>query len=145
MQEEINMKDNMEHFEELDDDLLTIKKLCENIKAVYEEKTRPWAIWGENYRFNEEKGISIENYDPSKIPFIHMLKELGIEGNDFAKSYTFFSYKELLRLYPKIPEILQALEEHRTKLRQKIDEELNRIVKEEREITKQAIIQFAMA
>jgi hypothetical protein len=142
MQEEINMKNNMEHFEELDDNLLAIKKLCENIKARHEGKTMPWVIWDEGYKLNEEKGIAIENYDPSKIPFIHVLKELGLEGNNFGKN-TFFSYKELFKLYPKIPEILLALEEYRTKLRQKINEELNKLVKEEREITMQAIIQFA--
>lgn len=136
------MKNNIEHFEELDEELLAIKKLCENIKARHEGKTMPWVIWEEGYKFNEEKGIAIENYDPSKILFIHTLKELGLKGNNFGK-HTFFSYKELFRLYPKIPEILIALEEHRTKLIQKINEELNKIVKEEREITTQAIIQFA--
>ncbi len=133
------MKNNME---ELDDNLLVIKKLCENIKAKYEEKTMPWIIWKE-YQMNEEKGVAIENYSHGNILIIHMLKELGLEGKDFIRDHTFFYYKELFKLYPKIPEILLALEEHRIKLRQKINEELNKIVKEEREITMQAIIQFA--
>ena len=81
-----------------------------------------WDIWEEDYKLNEEKGVAIENYNPSKTPFIHALKELGLEGHNFGK-HTFFSFKELFSFYPKIPEILLALEEHRTRLRKKIDEE----------------------
>ena len=135
------MKDNIGHFEELDYNLLTIKKICETIKARYEKRTMPWVMW-EEHKLNEENVAAIENYNPSNILLIQTLKELGLEGNNFGK-FTFFSFKELFRLYPKIPEILLALEEHRTKLRQKIDEELNRIIREECDITKQAIIQFA--
>jgi hypothetical protein len=142
MQEEINMKNDIEQFEELDNNLLIIKKLCEDIKARYEKVPMSWNIWEEDYKLNEEKGVAIENYNPSKTPFIHVLKELGLEGHNFGK-HTFFSFKELFSFYPKIPEILLALEEHRTRLRKKIDEELSKIVKEERETTMQAIIQFA--
>ncbi len=126
---------------ELDNNLLAIKELCENIKAMHERKTRPWIIWKEDYRLNEIKGIVVENYNP-KLPIMLMLKELGLQGFDFGNQ-TFFSYEELFKLYPKIPEILLAIEEHKIKLRQKIDDELNKIVQEEHKTTKQAIIQFA--
>ncbi len=127
---------------ELDNNLLAIKELCENIKAIYERKTRPSIIWKEDYRINEIKGIVVENYNP-KLPILLMLKELGLRSFELSKELTFFSYEELFKLYPKIPEILLAIEEHKIKLRYKIDDELNKIVQEENKITKQAIIQFA--
>ena len=127
---------------ELDNNLLAIKKLCENIKALYERKTMPWIIWKDFYQINEIKGIAVENYNP-KLPIMLMLKELGLESFDLGRDQTFFSYKELFKLYPKISEILLAIEEHKIKLRHKIDDELNKIVQEEHKIAKQAIIQFA--
>lgn len=140
MQEETNMKNNMERLE--DSNLLAIKKLFENIKAIYEKQPISWVIWKE-YQINEEKGIAIENYNHSNDIIIYVLKESGLEGKDFIRDHTFFSYKELFKLYPKTSEILLALGEHRIRLHQKIEEELSKIAKEESEITIQAIIQFA--
>lgn len=102
-------------------------------------------IWKEDYELNEEKGIVIENYSPSGIPTMRILKELGPEGKDWDRDHTYFSYKELYKLIPKVPEILLAIEEHRIKIRPKVDE-LNKMyekIQEEHKIAKQAIIQFA--
>lgn len=138
----------MGYFGELDSDLVVIKEICEYIKARYEGKKTPQAfrINKEDYQSNEEKGIVIDNYSYSGIPVAKLLKELGLEGKSLIlKDFTFFSYKELFKLYPKIPEILLAIEEHRIKIRPKINE-LNKKydeVQEEHKIAKQAIIQFA--
>lgn len=133
----------MGYFGELDSDLVAIKELCENILAKYGQRPTPWGVWKDT-ELDHEKGTIIENYSPSLIPVVRILKELGPEGKYFDQDHTFFSFKELFKLIPKIPEILLAIEEHRVKILPKVDE-LNKMyekVQEEHKIAKQAIIQF---
>ncbi len=137
----------MGYFGELDGNLAVIKELCEDIKAKHEGKASPknWRIGKIDYQLNEEKGTLVDNYSPSGIPVVRIMKDLGLEGKDWDRDHTHFTYKELLKFYPKALEILLSIEEHRTKIRPKI-EKLNKLyedIEEEHKIAKQAIIQFA--
>ncbi len=137
----------MGYFGELDSNLSVIKELCEDIQAIHDGKATPrnWRIGKLDYQLNEEKGILVDNYSFSGIPVVRIMKELGLEGKDWDRDHTHFTYKELLKFYPKTLEILLSIKEYRTKIRPKIDK-LNKLyedIEEEHKIAKQAIIQFA--
>ena len=137
----------MGYFGELDSNLSVIKELCEDIQAIHDGKATPknWRIGKLDYQLNEEKGILVDNYSFSGIPVVRIMKELGLEGKDWDRDHTHFTYEELLEFYPKTLEILLSIKEYRTKIRPKIDK-LNKLyedIEEEHKIAKQAIIQFA--
>lgn len=96
------------------DSKINIKRLEEIIALVITKVEEPkhkhlsFFGWDDRYELHGSKGVI---FDTTKD--LPMLRALGLKGEEWNVTYTFFGFDELLSLYPYAECILNVLEAHR--------------------------------
>lgn len=97
-----------------DDSHINIEKLEEIVALIITKVEDPknrnlsYFGWDNRYELHGKKGAIFDVAHKSPI-----LRTLGLKGEEWNVSYTFFTFEELLSLYPYTKCILEILEAHR--------------------------------